>query len=184
MSTTGRCDIRRKCIGHTDGLLRTIIHTWLRSAGAKGCRILIHRIYSTPSVVFFFFFQAEDGIRDIGVTGVQTCALPIWTSAPLTVSFIRFLLANLQLSKFRDQATPVAAAGTAARAAQSCVRKSRATFSAIAMVVSMVTLDGGVGMIDASATLRLETPSTAPVASTTACGSLRGPMRTVPVAWL
>ena len=30
-------------------------------------------------VVFlvFFFFQAEDGIRDIGVTGVQTCALPI-----------------------------------------------------------------------------------------------------------
>src|SRR5947209_9120680 len=28
----------------------------------------------------FFFFQAEDGIRDIGVTGVQTCALPIWPS--------------------------------------------------------------------------------------------------------
>src|SRR3712207_8379272 len=27
--------------------------------------------------VYFFFFQAEDGIRDIGVTGVQTCALPI-----------------------------------------------------------------------------------------------------------
>src|SRR3712207_6847635 len=36
-----------------------------------------------PSVWLFilssysFFFQAEDGIRDIGVTGVQTCALPI-----------------------------------------------------------------------------------------------------------
>src|SRR5947209_10793616 len=28
--------------------------------------------------VLIFFFQAEDGIRDIGVTGVQTCALPIW----------------------------------------------------------------------------------------------------------
>src|SRR3712207_8794949 len=28
-------------------------------------------------VFLFFFFQAEDGIRDIGVTGVQTCALPI-----------------------------------------------------------------------------------------------------------
>src|SRR2546427_4518302 len=27
--------------------------------------------------VFFFFFQAEDGIRDLTVTGVQTCALPI-----------------------------------------------------------------------------------------------------------
>src|SRR5256885_3893388 len=28
---------------------------------------------------FFFFFQAEDGIRDYKVTGVQTCALPIFT---------------------------------------------------------------------------------------------------------
>src|SRR5437763_9779372 len=28
----------------------------------------------------FFFFQAEDGIRDTSVTGVQTCALPISTS--------------------------------------------------------------------------------------------------------
>src|SRR5688572_32779504 len=27
--------------------------------------------------IFFFFFQAEDGIRDLTVTGVQTCALPI-----------------------------------------------------------------------------------------------------------
>src|SRR5205823_7661539 len=31
--------------------------------------------------VFFFFFQAEDGIRDKLVTGVQTCALPIWPPA-------------------------------------------------------------------------------------------------------
>src|SRR2546422_3408569 len=30
---------------------------------------------------YFFFFQAEDGIRDVAVTGVQTCALPI---LPLT----------------------------------------------------------------------------------------------------
>src|SRR5207248_8886432 len=28
--------------------------------------------------LFFFFFQAEDGIRDRTVTGVQTCALPIY----------------------------------------------------------------------------------------------------------
>src|SRR2546429_6990369 len=28
-------------------------------------------------MVCFFFFQAEDGIRDVAVTGVQTCALPI-----------------------------------------------------------------------------------------------------------
>src|SRR6266567_7769629 len=31
-------------------------------------------------VRFFFFFQAEDGIRDLTVTGVQTCALPILTA--------------------------------------------------------------------------------------------------------
>src|SRR5437879_13824117 len=30
---------------------------------------------------FFFFFQAEDGIRDTSVTGVQTCALPICADA-------------------------------------------------------------------------------------------------------
>src|SRR3712207_8753868 len=40
-------------------------------------------------LVYFFFFQAEDGIRDIGVTGVQTCALPI---------FSRFLRASLRAS--------------------------------------------------------------------------------------
>src|SRR2546430_9549472 len=29
------------------------------------------------ALILFFFFQAEDGIRDLTVTGVQTCALPI-----------------------------------------------------------------------------------------------------------
>src|SRR5208282_3761376 len=33
-----------------------------------------------PRVPFFFFFQAEDGIRDATVTGVQTCALLIFTT--------------------------------------------------------------------------------------------------------
>src|SRR2546429_1325232 len=32
----------------------------------------------------FFFFQAEDGIRDVAVTGVQTCALPISQRKPLS----------------------------------------------------------------------------------------------------
>src|SRR5256885_9969659 len=36
------------------------------------CEACIQRL------VFFFFFQAEDGIRDYKVTGVQTCALPIY----------------------------------------------------------------------------------------------------------
>src|SRR5690606_13153020 len=38
-------------------------------------------------ISFFFFFQAEDGIRDFHVTGVQTCALPIST---LVFSFIGY----------------------------------------------------------------------------------------------
>src|SRR5579883_399412 len=36
-------------------------------------------------IFFFFFFQAEDGIRDFHVTGVQTCALPIWPRNRLLV---------------------------------------------------------------------------------------------------
>src|SRR3712207_8228471 len=35
--------------------------------------------------ILFFFFQAEDGIRDIGVTGVQTCALPIYQGRVLRI---------------------------------------------------------------------------------------------------
>src|SRR5690606_40327954 len=33
----------------------------------------------SPARACSFFFQAEDGIRDFHVTGVQTCALPIWS---------------------------------------------------------------------------------------------------------
>src|SRR5437764_7922551 len=40
-----------------------------------GCRYLVYHLISSDC--FFFFFQAEDGIRDTSVTGVQTCALPI-----------------------------------------------------------------------------------------------------------
>src|SRR2546429_5413662 len=44
----------------------------------------MHGVHAFVSVAtscesfFVFFFQAEDGIRDVAVTGVQTCALPIW----------------------------------------------------------------------------------------------------------
>src|SRR6266496_6779576 len=38
---------------------------------------------------FFFFFQAEDGIRDLYVTGVQTCALPIWTGGLVAAQELR-----------------------------------------------------------------------------------------------
>src|SRR2546430_13656958 len=38
---------------------------------------LIYRGLYVYGCSYFFFFQAEDGIRDLTVTGVQTCALPI-----------------------------------------------------------------------------------------------------------
>src|SRR5690349_24383492 len=40
----------------------------------------------TISMKFSFFFQAEDGIRDLYVTGVQTCALPISMCAALLLA--------------------------------------------------------------------------------------------------
>src|SRR3712207_7149719 len=61
-----------------------------------------------------FFFQAEDGIRDIGVTGVQTCALPICIirmpmtaviSPPVTYEMSR----GLRLEKSFDGETTLAA---------------------------------------------------------------------------
>src|SRR3712207_7674884 len=51
-----------------------------------------------------FFFQAEDGIRDIGVTGVQTCALPIFLQShgqPLWHSFWRLPLPPFQARAHR-----------------------------------------------------------------------------------
>src|SRR2546426_8090954 len=46
--------------------------------------------------VFFFFFQAEDGIRDYKVTGVQTCALPI---APTYRSNLFIIMLQNETSK-------------------------------------------------------------------------------------
>src|SRR5690606_39335099 len=45
---------------------------------------LVFSLLALRSVsLFFFFFQAEDGIRDFHVTGVQTCALPIFVGGYL-----------------------------------------------------------------------------------------------------
>src|SRR3712207_7301819 len=45
---------------------------------------------------YLFFFQAEDGIRDIGVTGVQTCALPIWGWVRITAIHTRVCNAEMR----------------------------------------------------------------------------------------
>src|SRR2546429_3042305 len=50
--------------------------------------------WETSCAMFFFFFQAEDGIRDVAVTGVQTCALPI--SIVEAEAFGGFLLSQEQ----------------------------------------------------------------------------------------
>src|SRR5256885_4582560 len=49
--------------------------------------LLLDKRRSHESCVFFFF-QAEDGIRDYKVTGVQTCALPISTFFANTVGYM------------------------------------------------------------------------------------------------
>src|SRR2546421_9448337 len=48
-----------------------------RCLSAASSRLMADPISSSVAC-FFFFFQAEDGIRDLIVTGVQTCALPIY----------------------------------------------------------------------------------------------------------
>src|SRR3989454_1043432 len=47
------------------------------------CTLCGHCLQVTWALIFFFF-QAEDGIRDYKVTGVQTCALPIFHQDPIT----------------------------------------------------------------------------------------------------
>src|SRR2546430_4368149 len=72
---------------------------------------------------FFFFFQAEDGIRDLTVTGVQTCALPIseglgftacdskqWLGHRGTVG--KVLLGDLHILNENMQPCPVGTSGT------------------------------------------------------------------------
>src|SRR2546429_2591311 len=52
-----------------------------RSGVQIGLQYIQHTLLMTSDesqdLLCFFFFQAEDGIRDVAVTGVQTCALPI-----------------------------------------------------------------------------------------------------------
>src|SRR5207302_2907538 len=47
------------------------------SAGESDSLVAVVSLQSLCSSYLIFFFQAEDGIRDFHVTGVQTCALPI-----------------------------------------------------------------------------------------------------------
>src|ERR1035437_8617457 len=70
-------------------MLRRSIHCSPQSSDActsDFSSVTLSRVVSSGvSCVSFFFFQAEDGIRDIGVTEVQTCALPIFEAAGVRV---------------------------------------------------------------------------------------------------
>src|SRR3712207_8940352 len=61
-------------------------------------------------MLVFFFFQAEDGIRDIGVTGVQTCALPISGGQRQSVAVAKAVMWNSKLVILDE---PTAALGVA-----------------------------------------------------------------------
>src|SRR5258706_9520135 len=50
----------------------------------------------------FFFFQAEDGIRDWSVTGVQTCALPILAARPRVLARLAAAREGLRLVLVQD----------------------------------------------------------------------------------
>src|SRR5690606_40746150 len=63
---------------------------------------------------FFFFFQAEDGIRDFHVTGVQTCALPISRSSCFSGSSARPHLTAAALSRCTATVLITSTAGTSA----------------------------------------------------------------------
>src|SRR2546429_3881503 len=60
----------------------------------------------TWCLLVFFFFQAEDGIRDVAVTGVQTCALPI------LVSRLRLPLEHVRVVALSPDGRLLAASGT------------------------------------------------------------------------
>src|SRR2546430_9084044 len=53
------------------------MYEWIRERRTVLCNV------SHRGLFLFFFFQAEDGIRDLTVTGVQTCALPIFSRSDI-----------------------------------------------------------------------------------------------------
>src|SRR2546430_3193110 len=54
------------------------VRLWQRSEWIHTTKSDVKKKMTRRSAVSLFFFQAEDGIRDLTVTGVQTCALPIF----------------------------------------------------------------------------------------------------------
>src|SRR6266540_4621514 len=67
--------------------------------------VVVYCLFIPNNICYFFFFQAEDGIRDRDVTGVQTCALPIFAMEGLAVPFT-----GVAAFRFNFSAGPLAGA--------------------------------------------------------------------------
>src|SRR2546422_4448662 len=90
----------------------------------------------------FFFFQAEDGIRDVAVTGVQTCALPILTAVYGASSLLTISGGQVGSSFALKQALGAAVGGiVAALLARSDYRKwQRAAWPVLGVVAVLLLL--------------------------------------------
>src|SRR3989454_3597320 len=98
----------------------------------------VHSEYPVP----FFFFQAEDGIRDYKVTGVQTCALPISPSTGTSSSAWRSILNGRASCTTRpcppSTSSPPSSARCAGQSSARCISHGR----------SRESWDGGRGRKD------------------------------------
>src|SRR5256886_11163960 len=69
---------------------KTMIHVNI-SKYNEALNLIMSSLFIQYSNIIFFFFQAEDGIRDLTVTGVQTCALPILMAFPFLILVIAIM---------------------------------------------------------------------------------------------
>src|SRR5256885_3010772 len=102
--------------------------------------------------IFFFFFQAEDGIRDYKVTGVQTCALPIsfavFVAAGLAAGSVVFVSPKQNTAAANDRATATTAIrvlimrrfGQKCRKASISIRAQRRQRRSISLVTGHMSL--------------------------------------------
>src|SRR6266487_5855115 len=91
------------------------------------------------SLLFFFFFQAEDGIRDGRVTGVQTCALPI-SMITLKSELAAKRLAKLPSSAERDAAlTELGDIGRVSRQTLHDIREAVSGYRRPTLAIEVIT---------------------------------------------
>src|SRR2546429_6971958 len=147
----------RHCMKRTSG------HSRARRANVSGV-----------GYVSFFFFQAEDGIRDVAVTGVQTCALPICAEEceALQAAGVPFHVVPGVTSAIAVPAAagiPVThrrvASGFAVVAGHECDGRSDLDWEALSRTPTLVVLMGLAALPDVVARLRAQgAPADAPVA--------------------